>query len=206
VHRREPRREGDLRVRAVDPGDVRIGREGDRSGAGHERAERHERTGVDVHAGRREHDVVHVVDVRVGDLGVQLPPAFVERVELRLGLREWTVAARTTFPRGIAIDLEQHGEGALVELVPDRRCLHRPTAERDHGRIRQTQRRKRVSLFLQTESRLAPLLEELGDRPAQLLLEVAVEIDERPAEALGDLRAERRLAGAHEAHERQVPA
>src|SRR5205809_792986 len=50
----------------------------------------------------------------------------------------------------------------------------------------------------------AALLEELGDGGAQILLEVAVEVDERPPETLGDLRTERRLARTHEADEREV--
>ena len=47
------------------------------------------------------------------------------------------------------------------------------------------------------------LLEELGDRPVPGL-DLGVEVDERPVRQLGHLPADRRLAGAHEAGERQV--
>ncbi len=52
---------------------------------------------------------------------------------------------------------------------------------------------------------LAALLEQLGQRASGRALELAVEVDEPPAEPARDLRAERRLARAHEADERDVP-
>jgi hypothetical protein len=49
------------------------------------------------------------------------------------------------------------------------------------------------------------LLEDLRDRPAKLALDLAVEVDEPTAQALGHLQPERRLARAHEPDEREVP-
>jgi hypothetical protein len=46
--------------------------------------------------------------------------------------------------------------------------------------------------------------EELRDRPPVLRLQLAIEVDEGPAEAVGHLCAQGRLAGAHEADEREM--
>ena len=91
-----------------------------------------------MHAGGREHGAVRVVHVRLGDLVVQLAPSLVERVELGLVLCERPGAAGGPFPRRVRVDLEQHGERPVAELVADRRRLHRAAAERDHGGIGQT--------------------------------------------------------------------
>ena len=61
-----------------------------------------------------------------------------------------------------------------------------------------------MAFLLQAELRLAPLLEEVGNRRAEVLLEIPVEVDERTTEPVGHLRAERRLSRAHEADEREV--
>ena len=61
VRRREPPAERELRVRAVDAGDVRVGDERDRAVAGDELAEPLERAELDVDAGGGEDDVVGVV-------------------------------------------------------------------------------------------------------------------------------------------------
>ena len=64
----EPPAERELRVHAVDAGDVRVGDERDRALARDELAEELERADADVDAGGGEHDVVGVVGGRVGDL------------------------------------------------------------------------------------------------------------------------------------------
>jgi hypothetical protein len=46
--------------------------------------------------------------------------------------------------------------------------------------------------------------EELRDRPPVLRLQLAIEVEERPAELVRDLGAKGRLAGAHEPDEREV--
>ena len=55
------------------------------------------------------------------------------------------------------------------------------------------------------EGCLAVPLEDLRDGLADSLLDDLVDRDERPAQALGEQRAERRLPRAHEADEREVP-
>ena len=93
----------------------------------------------------------------------------------------------------------------LAQRAPDRLGLDRAAAERDH-RGRPAGKRLERGLGLElAELRLAALAEDLRDRLPQRLLELAVEVDEPPAEPLGNLRAERRLARAHEADEREVP-
>ena len=68
VRLREPRAERELRVHAVDAGDVRVGDERDRAVAGDELAEPLQRAALDVDAGGGEDDVVDVVRDDVGDL------------------------------------------------------------------------------------------------------------------------------------------
>ena len=92
----------------------------------------------------------------------------------------------------------------LAERLADPRARHRPAAERDHLRRARRERLERGLLLAHAELDLAALREDLRDRLAQLALDLAVEVDEPPAEAFGDLEAERRLAGAHEADEREV--
>ena len=60
MHRGEPAAERELRVGAVDPGDVRVGDERRRAVAGHELAEPLERARLDVDAAGGEHDAVDV--------------------------------------------------------------------------------------------------------------------------------------------------
>src|SRR5205807_8825735 len=115
-------------------------------------------------------------------------PALVRRAKLGLVARERPLAAGAALPGPVGIDLEQHGDRAVTQLAPDRRGLHGSAAESDHGRVGQPQRCDRVAFLLQSELRLAALLEELGNRRAEVLLEVAVEVDERTPDPFGDLR------------------
>src|SRR5262249_21446266 len=170
------------------------------------RAELLERAELNVHARCTKHRSVDVAGAGVGDLLVELAAALVERAELRLVPRERTAAAAAALPRRCRLDLEPYPERALAEVGPDRYGLHRSAAECDHGRVRQAQRRERAALLLQAERPLPVPLEELRDRSAEVVLELAVEIDERPAQTRGHLGPERGLARAHEADEREVPA
>ena len=52
--------------------------------------------------------------------------------------------------------------------------------------------------------RFAFHLEQLPDRPPGEALELRIDVDKGPTEALRNMSAERRLACAHEAHERDV--
>src|SRR4051812_6869732 len=142
--------------------------------------------------------------MRVGDLVVETASPLVERVELRLVLCKRAIAATASLPGGLGVDLEEDGERAVAQLVLDRRRLHGPAAEGDHSRIRQAEGCDRVTLFLQAELGFSAALKEIGNRRAQILLEVPVEIDERTPETIRDLGPERRLAGAHEADEGEV--
>jgi hypothetical protein len=93
----------------------------------------------------------------------------------------------------------------LAERAPDRRARDRAAAERDHRRLAPAQRVDRDRLLEHTELQLAAPREQLGNRLARAVLELAVEIDELAAEPARELDPERRLARAHEADEREVP-
>ena len=128
MHRREPAAQRDLRGGAVNAADVRIAHERDVALARHERAEPFERSDVDVDACGCEDDVVDVVGVCVRDLVVELAPALVQRVKLRLVAGERPASAGAPLPGRFGIDLEQDGERAATQLVPDRAGLHRAPA------------------------------------------------------------------------------
>ena len=84
------------------------------------------------------------------------------------------------------------------------RRAQRPSAQLDNGRRAESECRDR-DLLLQRAKRAFPArLEELGDRDTRARLDEIVDGDERPAEARGQLRAERRLARAHEADEGEM--
>ena len=93
----------------------------------------------------------------------------------------------------------------LAERLPDLRRLDGAAAEGEHRRSAGVERRDGGRSLLETELDLAARLEELGDRALHRPLELAVEIDEAPAEPLGGHEAERRLPRAHEPDQRDVP-
>ena len=82
----------------------------------------------------------------------------------------------------------------------------RAAAELDDGDRAARENVERRLLLELAELRLAARLEQLGDGRAGSLLDDRVDRDELPPESLGELRAERRLPRAHEAHERDVTA
>ena len=62
------------------------------------------------------------------------------------------------------------------------------------------------SVFLELpKGSLAARLEHVCDRRGDTLLDDRVDRDEGPSQSLGEPRPERRLPGAHEADESQVP-
>jgi hypothetical protein len=92
----------------------------------------------------------------------------------------------------------------LAERRADSAALHRPAAERHHRGAARTQHLDSGCLLELPELGFAAALEYLRDRRAGAELDLAVEVEEPPAEALGDLQPECRLARAHEADEGEV--
>ena len=82
-------------------------------------------------------------------------------------------------------------ERAAAELDDRERTLH--------------QRLERRLLLQLPERRLAACLEDLGDRRSCSRLYHGIDRHERPAQPLGEQRAERGLPRAHEADECEVP-
>ena len=108
-------------------------------------------------------------------------------------------------PGRVDVDVDQHDEGAPQQL-PRLGARHGAAAEGDHQRVWRRQRNpRRVALDL-PEGALAALLEELRDRLPRPLLDRAVEVEELAPEPHRRVAAERRLSGAHEADEDDVPA
>jgi hypothetical protein len=142
----------------------------------------------------------------IGNLDVELPPPLVERTEVGLAPGQRPAARRASLPRRLGVDVEEDAERTLSKGSADRRRLDGAPSESDHRRVRPLQHGKRLALLVPAELALAALLEELGDRLAELLLDCAVDIDEGAAEPHGDGGPERRLPGAHEADQRQVTA
>ena len=94
---------------------------------------------------------------------------------------------------------------ALAQEPSRRLGAESPAAERDHLRLAGGESLERGLLLDLAERGLAPGLEDDGDRVAGARLDLAVEIDECAADPLGGLRADRRLAGPHEADQGDVP-
>ena len=151
-------------------------------------SEQLERADPDVDARCSEHDAVRVVSVRVRRLLVQRQPLPEERVERLLVERERPapLPARA-LPRDTGLDLEQHRERAARERRPGRVREDSAAAERDHGRLRGIEDRGGDRGLSLPERRLALPGEELLDRRAGQPLDLAVEVDERPAEPSGEL-------------------
>ena len=152
-----------------------------------------------------EDDPVHVAGDRVRRLRVERRAALVQRMEARLLLRERPVSPTDAIPGGRRVDLDVNGQRVLAKRAADRLGLDRATAERDHGRPLAGKRLERGLGLELAEVRLAAFAEDLRDRLPQRALELAVEVDEPPPQPLSNLRAERRLARAHETDEREVP-
>ena len=93
----------------------------------------------------------------------------------------------------------------LGQRAADARRLDCAAAEREHRRPLVLECPDRRLGLEHAKLDLPALLEDLGQRTPRGALELAVEVDEPPAEPLRDLGAERRLARAHEADERDVP-
>ena len=82
---------------------------------------------------------------------------------------------------------------------------HRAAAERDHAGLGVRERDPRPRAPRSGGTPPPALVEQLGDRLARALLDRRVEVEERAAEARRELAAERRLAGAHEPDQDDVP-
>ena len=127
VRLREARAERELRVHAVDAGDVRVADERDRAVARDELAEPLQRAALDVDAGGREHDVVGVAHDRVGDLGVERTPLLVELARSRSrSCASGRSRALDSLPAVVEVDVDQQGRRAAGEAR--RACA--PTAPR----------------------------------------------------------------------------
>ena len=159
---------------------------------------------------RRSGEDYPVRVVRVGpgirDRLVHGQPFAKERVERLVVDRQRTPTLARPLPRGLGVDLEQHGERATREQLPRVGREHCAAAERDHRRLRPVECGRGNTGLDQPESRLAVAREDVLDRRSRLAFDLPIEIDEGPAEPARDVAPERRLARAHEAGEREVSA
>jgi hypothetical protein len=194
--------ERDLRVGAVDAGHAGVAHE--RGCAGRrELVEPRERARLDVHGGCGQDGGFDVANPRVGRLLVDRRALLEEHAEVELVLRERPVRAAHAAPGVLDVDVDMERERVLAERVPDLRRAECASAEREHGRGTLPQALDREPRLLRPEEGLA-LAEELGNAHPRQRLELAVDVDERTPEPPREVRAERRLARAHEAHERDV--
>jgi hypothetical protein len=205
VRRSQPSAERELRVRAVDARHPRVGDERDLPLARHEPAQLLERTDSDVDAAGRQDDVIGVAGSRVRRIPVERVAFLEQGAKPALVLREGPVAAAGSPPGVLDVDLQLHGHRALPEQPASRLARHRAAAQGDDCGVRLSQRPADGLGLQHTEGGFAPLAEDLRDRPPGLPLDLAIEVDEFAPQAVGDLAADGRLAGAHEADEGDVP-
>ena len=149
----------------------------------------------------------HVFDARrdvVRGAVVQRPPLLLEQAsEGRLVAGERTVAAAHAVPGLADLDVDPNRERVLAKEPARSFREHGTATECDHPGPRGGEHLRRELLLATAERRLTAL-EQCGDRPVAAL-DLAVEVDERASALPGDLLADRRLARAHEADEREVP-
>ena len=117
VRLREPAAQCELRVGAVDAGDVRIGDERNRTVARDELVQTLERAALDTHACRGENDIVNVARDGIRDLPVERRTLIVEREERTALLRERTVRVLHPFPGHGGIDVDEHRHGVLTQRL-----------------------------------------------------------------------------------------
>jgi hypothetical protein len=91
-----------------------------------------------------------------------------------------------------------------IEPVQQLPRLDGTSADGDDGRRPSAARLADETRLELAERRLAPLGEDLRDRSLGAL-DLLVDVDERPTEALRDLGTDGRLAGSHEADQHDVP-
>ena len=204
VARTRARSERELDVHAVDPGDARVADDLDRPLAGNELAEPLERAELDVDAARGEHGAVDVARSRIRGVVVERLPLLVQRPERSLVLRQRPVAAADAAPRLLGVDLDEDGDGAISRALE--RIWSVPTAPPPSattaGVDRAPGRRPRASTRgAGTPPRRRSRRSARSAPPRSIS---RVDVDERPPEPLRERRAERRLAGAHEADQGDV--
>ncbi len=203
VHLCEPRAERELRVHAVDAGDVRVGDERDLAVSRHERAEAAERAAFDVHSGRGEHGVVGVVRHEVGRVRVERAALLEEPAELGLVLRERAVARADALPTRVDVGVEPDGDCVVVQQVAHFRCRHRAAAEIEDERTRARERAAHDRRLRHAEHALS-CREQLGYRTLRARFDGAVRLDQCAVEPPRELQRERGLARAHEPDQRDM--
>jgi hypothetical protein len=94
--------------------------------------------------------------------------------------------------------------GEDVQLVEEIARLDRPAADGDHTRLPAVGHLAGEPGLELAKRCFSLLLEQLPDRPLGPL-DLLVHVVERPVQPQRHLPAERRLAGAHEANQREMP-
>src|SRR5581483_8914760 len=203
VRRLQPRAERLLRARPVDAHHVRVRAERDRAVAGNKLAEPVEAAALRVHARRGEHRRLRVVRDGVGDLAVERLPVLVEPAEQLLVLGERPRRPSGAAPGEVDVDVDEEDE-LRGERRAGRRARDRTAPECDDGGLRCRERDPHRVLLDPPELLLPALGEERRDRRPRPLLDRGVEVEERTAEPLRELLAERRLPRSHEPDEGDV--
>ncbi len=152
---------------------------------------------------RGVHNALRIDGPGVGDVLVELLSSRVALSELALVPCERPPAPSDALPRRVHVDVEVEDE--RVEPVQEPPRLDGAASHGDHGRVAPPARVAHEPRLELAKRRLPLLCEELPDRPVRVL-DLAVDVVERAAQAPRDLRADGRLPRAHEAHEHEVSA
>jgi hypothetical protein len=171
---------------------VRIGDERHSPLTGDELAEPLQGALLDVDSGSGEHDVVGIPRNGVGDFRIDRPSLLVEALELLVAPGERTVAPLHALPGNVDVDVDPDHRRVLLQQRTHLRRRDRTAAEIDDDRLRAREHLTGDLGLSRPERRLALV--------QQLERDIRVGLHMRQAERPGD----RRLAGAHEADEREV--
>jgi hypothetical protein len=177
----------------VDARHLRIGDERHSTLSRDELSEPLQKAALDTNARGDEDNVVEIASDEVCDLRVQGPPFLVEAREVLVTAGERTIGALDALPGHVYVDVEPDDERVLLQQSPNLGRRDGAAAEIDDQRLGPLEDLAGNLRFSPAKGGL-PLVEELdGD--------VHVGLDVRETERAGD----RRLAGSHEADEREVP-
>ena len=161
---------------------------------------------MDVDAAGREHDVVRVPRDRVGGLLVDRPPLVVEPPERLLVLRERPVARRAPAPRPCRRRPRRapssRARGAARRVASDPSAPP-PSAITFGSRADSASTAASSSISRKADSPQERKISAI-ESPARASISRSTSTN-GAADALGGLRPERRLAGPHEADQRDVP-
>ncbi len=190
--------------RSMEGEHVLVGDERNRAFPGHERFKLANRTSSDRDAAGSEQHVLEVGRDDVGCLEIERAPLLEQLPETLLVLGKRPARARDSSPCLVDVDLKECREGLLGQRPPRLGSPDSASSEGEHERLTALEQLPSKLSLLVAKPGLPPLGEHERDLHPVPSLELGVEIDKGALGQPCNLAADGRLAGPHEADERDV--